>query len=145
MKMYRKKLSSLEELRREKIRLRYERRHLQPKDLNPFSEWGGSKMSAAAGSGLLGTILGFATSHSKWDTALAIGKPLLKALGRRRKRKQYVHYASVAPRKKSTAKRIITDIAVTYLIGKAVQLSVKGIRSFAKRKKAKKLERMLYS
>ena len=146
MKMYRKKLNSLEELQREKIRLRYERRHLQAEDLNPLPEWGRNKISGAATSGLLGTLIALVSSDSKMQTALALGKPIWNALRKRRPKKRQIRYAAGLPREKSVAKKIITEIAVNYLIGKAVQLSVKGIRSFVKRKKkAKKLERMLYS
>ena len=145
MKMYRKQLNSLEELQREKIRLRYERKRLQAEDLNPLPEWGKNKISGAAKSGLLGTVIALVTSDSKMQTALALGKPILNALSKRKAKKRQIRYAAGLPREKSVAKKIITEIAVNYLIGKAVQLSVKGIRSLVKRKKTRKLERMRYS
>lgn len=145
MKLYRKKLDSLEALKREKIRLKYELQHSKASDLNPLTELGRSKISNKAKSGLLGTIMALASSQSQWQTAMALGKPLLNLLSRRRAKAREIRYVSGLPRKKSFGKKIITDIAVSYIIGKAVQMSVHGIQLFLKRKKAKKLDRMLYS
>lgn len=140
MKLYRKKLNSLEALKREKIRLRYERRHTKPSDLNPLAEVGRSKVSGAAKAGLLGTIMDLINSENQFQTAMVIGKPLLNMLRRRRnKARAFRHAAGMPGKKNSFLKKLVKDVAVSYIIGKAVQMSVRGAQMYMRRKKAKKL------
>src|SRR5689334_20338009 len=100
MKLYRKKLDSLEALKREKIRLRYERRHTKSSDLNPLAEVGRSKVSGAAKAGLLGTVMGLINSENYFQTAMVIGKPLLNMLRKRRNKARAAQYAAGMPHKK---------------------------------------------
>ena len=138
MKLYRKKLDSLEALKREKIRLRYKEMRTKESDLNPLTEIGRSKLSGSAKAGILGTLMELVSSKSQLQTALAIGKPVLKVLRKRRAKKQAIRYTSGLPKKKSVVKKVVTEIAVHYIIGKAVQMSVNGIRLYMRRRKAKK-------
>lgn len=140
MKLYRKKLNSLEALKREKIRLRYERRHTKSSDLNPLAEVGRSKVSGAAKTGLLGTLMGLANSQNHFQTAITIGKPLLNMLRKHRNKAHEVRYAAGMPHKKSSfLKKMVKEIAVSYIIGKAVQMSAQGIRMYLRRRKIKKV------
>ena len=139
MKLYRKKLDSLEALKREKIRLRYERMHTSVSDLNPLAEVGRSKISGAAQSGILGTLMELASSKSQMQTAMAIGKPLLNMMRKRKAKAREIRYAAGLPKKGSVVKKVVTEIVVTYIIGKAVQMSVHGIQLYLRRRKAKKI------
>jgi len=144
MKLYPKKLDSLEALKREKIRLRYERRQTKSSDLNPLSELGRSKISGTAKSGLLSTVMDLASSQSQWQTAMAIGKPLLKMLRKHRSKKREIMQAAGLPPQKSFASKLISDIAVNYIIGKALQMSIHGVQLYMKRRKAKKTVQLRY-
>ncbi len=138
MKLYAKKLDSLEALKREKIRLRYERRHSKASDLNPISEIGGNKSSGVAKTGLLATVLALASSRSQLDTFMTVGRPLWRMISKRRAKAE-ARYAAAVQQKPSFAKRLITDVVVSYIIGKALQVSVQGLRVYLRRKNAKKL------
>ena len=144
MKLYRKSLNSLEELKREKIRLRYERMHTRSSDLNPLSELGKSKINRSTQSGIMSTIMELVSSGSPLDTAMAVGKPLLSLMRKRRNRAREIRYAAGLPPKRSLVRKVLTDVAVSYIIGKAVQMSVAGIGMYLHRKKAAKARKALY-
>lgn len=143
MKLYRKKLDSLEALKREKIRLRYERMHTKASDLNPLAEMGGKTGSTVATTGLLGTLAGLFAAKNNMQIAMAVGKPLLKALRKRHAKHEAAYVASALSYKKkksSLLKRLVTEIAVNYAIGKVVQLSVLSINALRKRRKLAKIK-----
>ena len=139
MNIYHKKLNSIEELKREQIRLNYEKRHTKASDLNPIKEFG-NKKSARANQNILGTILELAKSDSPLSTAMAIGKPLLRLLSKRRnnKREAFARLHPDAPKKQGLIAGVVEEIVVAYAIGKAVQMSIRGIRLYLKARKAKK-------
>jgi hypothetical protein len=139
MKLYPKKLGSLEALKREKIRLRYERMHTKASDLNPIAEIGRSKISGSAKSGIMGTLMALMTSTSQMQTAIALGGPLLRMLGKRRAKARERRYAAGLPKKKSIVKKVFTEIAVAFIIGKAFQVSVEAVRLYRRRKREKRL------
>jgi len=144
MKLYRKKLGSLEELKREKIRLRYERLHTKSSDLNPLAELGRGKVSGAAKAGILGTIMALVSAGSPLETAMAVGKPVLKMLRKRRSKARELRHAAGLSPKHSMFRKALTDIAVSYVIGKAVQMSVAGVRMYLHRRKVKKVNKVMY-
>lgn len=134
MKLYNKKLSSLEQLHREKVLLRYRRRQSNINDLNPLTELGKSKVSPAAQEGLFGTAMELLGSGSKLQMAMAIGKPLLKLIGRsRNKRRAAARFVDEPPRG-SRLKKLATGLIVTFVIGKAVQMSIRYIGMYKRRK-----------
>ena len=134
MKLYNKKLSSLEQLHREKVLLRYRRRQSNIADLNPLTELGKSKVTPAAQEGLLGTAMELLGSGSKLQMAMAIGKPLIKLLGKSRgKRKAALRVVDEAPRG-SRVKQFAKGVLITFLIGKAVQMSIRYVGMMKRRK-----------
>lgn len=138
MKLYSKKLNSLEELRREKIRLRYERRHTDTSDLFPISEIGGSKMSEKAKAGLFGTVIELFSARSDLQTAVALSRPILNMLRKSRAKKAALRAEMGLPKKKSFFKKVTMEIITTYLIGKAVQVGIHGVQLIIKRQKQAK-------
>jgi hypothetical protein len=144
MKMYRKRLDSLEALRMEKMRLRYERLHTKSSDLNPLAELGRNKVTGAASSGVVSTVMELMSAASPLATAMAIGKPLLKILGKRKSRARELRYAAGLPPKPSLLKKVLTDVAVSYIIGKGVQMAVASVGMYLRRRKANKLKKVLY-
>jgi hypothetical protein len=134
MKLYNKKLNSLEQLQREKVLLRYRRRQSKVEDLNPLTEMGKTKVTPAAQDGLMGFALNLMGSGSKLETAMTIGKPLLKLLkSRSRKKVQRAYYAEEKP-VGSKIKKIVQGIVITFVIGKAVQMSVRYLGMYRRRK-----------
>lgn len=148
MRLYPKSLNSLEALKREKIRLRYERMHTRVSDLNPLDDIGSTrrrkKVSASAKSGIMSTIMELAGAKSNLQLALALGKPLLR-LFRRRRAEHRGDYLAWQPRRKSPSlvKKVLADIAVSYLMGKALQMSIKGFQLYFRRRKAQRLARKI--
>ena len=140
MKLYQKKLSSLEALKREKIRLRYERRHTNVDDLNPLAEIGGTKFSGKAKEGLFGTVMELFNSKSELQTALALSKPVFKMLRKRRAKKMALRAELGLPKKDSFLKKLAVEIIVGYATGKAVQMTIRGVQLLLKRRKAARLK-----
>jgi hypothetical protein len=140
MKLYRKKLDSVEALKREKIRLRYERRHTKTDDLNPLAEMGRSKVSGSARDGIVGTVVELFTASNNLQMAWAIARPVMKAMGKRRRKKQQMWEGAGHKKKKSFFKRLVVELAVGYAIGKAVQMTILGAKMFMQRRKAHKLK-----
>ncbi len=151
MKLYRKKLSSIEELKREKIRLRYERRFTKASDLNPLAESGRSKVSASAKEGVMGSVMEMFSAKSDWQLALALAKPALKMLRSRRKTKQALFEdweearkgVRKAKQKPSLLKKLVVEIAVGYAAGKALLMTVQGVRLLIRRRNAAKTKAKL--
>jgi hypothetical protein len=143
MKLYRKKLDSVEALKREKIRLRYERRHTKSDDLNPLKEIGRGKVSGSAKEGFFGTAMELFNASSNIQMAWALAKPLMRAMGKRKKKKQALWEASGRPKKKSFIKKVVTEVATGYVIGKAVQMTVLGLQMLIRRRKIARLKAKL--
>lgn len=138
MKLYRKKLNSLEDLKRECIRLSYEKKQTSESDLLPsFNSGKASKKkqrkndddddsSGNALSGIVTAAMGLMGGASPVQTALSLAGPAFKVLG------------------KGKPKRILgsiaKDILVAYATGKAVQLGIKGVKWYLRKRKAKKNE-----
>ncbi len=152
MKLYPKSLNSMEALKREKIRLRYERMHTHASDLNPLGAGEGRKhkISGAAKEGMLGTVMELVGAKNNMQMAMAIGKPLFRMLRKRRAkaaRREGEYFAgsgnSRAAKKPSLLKKALADVAVSYLMGKALQLSIRGFQLYFRRRKAKRIVRRL--
>ncbi len=134
MKLYRKTLTSLDELEREKIRLRYERKGTKSKHLLPDIKkarkkltGGGSKnKDKGGGSNLMGIALGLLNGGSPVQTILSLAGPVTSLLFKGK---------DSAP--KRFLGRVIRDIAISYVIGKGLQLAVKGTRTYIRSKRAK--------
>lgn len=128
MKFYPKQLNSLEEVRRERIRLRYEKRNTGLSDLLPFgnSQAGKREKSGSATSGIVNTAMSFMSGGSTLQTILSLAGPLISNIGKRKKPRRFVG-------------NIAKDLIIAYAIGKGAQLAVKGIRSYLKKRKEKQL------
>ncbi len=149
MKLYRKKLDSVEALKREKIRLRYERRHTKASDLNPLAKAGRSKVTAVAKEGLMGTVMELFSAKNNLQLALALAKPLFNTMRKRRasKRALYEEWNAVQykgkKRKPYFLKKLVQEIAVGYATGKAVLMTVRGIQLILRRRKFAKMKSKL--
>jgi len=123
MKLYRKQLNSLEELKRERIRLKYERKHSNAQDLFSKSVKSHSDKEDS-GNGILPIILGLLGGGSMLQTVLTVGGPLLKMMAK--------------GKPKRIAGSLVKRIIITFIIGKGIQLAVKGISRYVKAGKEKK-------
>ncbi|WP_276132367.1 hypothetical protein [Polluticoccus soli] len=126
MRLYPKKLNSLEELKREKQVLKYARKHSKPEgfmDMIPKPSAKEDKQS---------DILSFAgdllTSRSTIDTLMTLGLPMLKLVGRKTE--------------KSFLKTVVGEVFGGYIKWKVLQMGVRGVRLLVhmQKEKAKKKE-----
>jgi len=133
MKLYWKKLNGFEELQREKIKLRYQRRHL---DKLHGAEASGRNKEKTADRGLLHQVLNLAGGGDAASTAFEVGSMLIRMLGRKRRKKQVAtYYTAEFPKPKSTGRKILDDIFWSYVVGKAVRVSAAILKdSFQKKK-----------
>lgn len=131
MKLYQKQLNNLDELQREKIRLRYQRMHLD----KLHSETNEAKNGTAAGTGVLGTLLGLAGNSGGLDTAIEIGSHLVGQIRRKRQKRKMEAAFGAFPKPKSTSRKIAEDIFWSYLVGKAVRTSFGMLKETMKRRK----------
>jgi len=134
MKLYNKKLSGLEQLHREKVLLRYRRRQTNVGDLNPLTEVGKTKVTPAAQEGLLGFAMQMAGANSKVEMAMALGKPLLKMIRKRGRSKKAQLRAYEEETKPSRVKNLVKGLVITFIIGKAVQMSLRYVGMYRRRK-----------
>ena len=134
MRAYRKELNNLEELRRERIRLKVELKNSSDNFLNPFSKGSGIKNSSKAKAGIWGKVGNVLTADNQLQTGVALSKHLLKML-RKRKEKASANFIKGDKKKDSVLARIAKEVIIGYLIGKAVQLSFKGIKALLRKKK----------
>lgn len=140
MKAYRKELNSLEDLRRERIRLKAELKHSSSGDfLNPFSKTPGKKVTSRAKEGFWGTVGDLVSADSRLQTAIAVGKPLLKMLGKRRKASG-PNFIPARHRANSALVSIAKEIITGYLLGKSVQLSFRGIKALIRKNKKRRYQ-----
>lgn len=144
MKLYRKRLTSIEELKREKIRLRYERRSTKAKHLLPDITkakkklMGGKKGAAGSSSHLLQTAMSLMGGKFTASTVMSLAGPLLKMVLKRRGNAPAQYAVSAGPAKPSMISRIVKDAIVCFLLGKAIQLSAGLAKSYLKARKDKK-------
>jgi len=132
MKLYSKTLTSLDELEREKIRLRYERKGTKSKHLLPDLKkvkkkiTGGGKKSEDSTGGLLNLALGLMKGGSPLQTAISLAGPVMGLISKGSKG---------APRR--FLGKVVKDVVIAYAIGKGVQLAFKGMKAYSKAQKAK--------
>ncbi|MCD6064082.1 MAG: hypothetical protein K0R82_1993 [Flavipsychrobacter sp.] len=125
MKLYPKKLNSLEELKREKQVLKYARKHSKPDGLmdikipspTPKEDKQSDYLS------FFGDLL---TSRNTGDMLMTFGLPLLKLVGRKTE--------------KSLLRTVVGEVFGGYLKFKMLQLGVRGVKLFLHKQKAKKEE-----
>lgn len=130
MKIYHKKLNSLEELKREKHVLLYAKKHTASEDL--FSPGQIMPKSASAPSGnttnvmaIIGDLL---TSKSATSMGLTLGVPLVKMLGLK---------AS-----KSVLKPLVREVVGGYIKWKLIHFGIKIVRGAVQAKKESKRPRV---
>ena len=124
MKLYPKKLNSLEELKREKQVLKYARKHSKAEGLDiniPKPTRSEEKQSDFLS--FAGDLL---TSRSTGDMLMTVGLPLIKLIGRKTE--------------KSFLKTFVGEVFGGYVKWKILQLGVKGVRRYVKMQKVKKEE-----
>jgi len=128
MKLYRKQLNSIEELEREKIKLRYQKVHLD--QIRHESQMA---QNGAAMPGLLGTIMDLAGNGDATNIAFQVGKMLMGGLGKKRRSK--IQAAAHLPKQKSTGRKVVEDILWSYLLGKALRVSTNIFKDVIREKK----------
>lgn len=137
MKLYRKKLNSLEELKRECIRLNYVKRHTDTSDLLPAlgsSARGNKKKKnkdedsddGSVMSGIVSTAMAVINGGSPLQTAMGMVSPVMKLIGK-------------SNRSKRLLGNIAKELIIGYLAGKGVQLAIKGFKRYMRNRKEKKL------
>lgn len=141
MKLYPRKLNSVEELKREQLRLKFEKLHTKASDLMPIKELSRGSKSAGTSNKLLNTALGLMNSKSSMQQAMLLAGPVLSLLRGKKKSRKYRHSDDDNdrhPKKKGFLKKAVTEIVVGYLIGKAVQVGVHAVRLLIRKRKHKK-------
>lgn len=136
MKLYRKQLNNVDELKRECIRLNYKKKHAGPLDLfgnSPSAEGGKKKVGDDTGqsSGIMSTALSLMGGGSALQTVLSIAGPVLGRMGK-----------SKTPKK--ILGNIAKDVLVSYITGKGIQVIFKIVsRQLKKRKEARRFEKAI--
>lgn len=127
MKLYPKKLNSLEELKREKQVLKYARKHSKPEGFMDINIPRPTKTEEKQ-SDYLSFVGDLLTSRNAGDMFLTVGLPLLKLVGRKTE--------------KSFLKTIVGEVFGGYLKWKVLQMGVRGVRLLVhmQKEKAKKKE-----
>jgi hypothetical protein len=132
MKLYPKKLNSLEELKREKQVLKYAKKHTTSNGFLPFEKIKGEGSMTAAEpnafnqSDVLSIFGDLATSKSLTSAALSLGLPLLKLAGRKAE--------------KGVFRTVGGEIIGGYLKWKVIQFAFKRIKGMMSSKKKKEKE-----
>ena len=140
MKFYRKKLNSVEELKRETIRLNYRKKQISAEELMPKIPFLGGKSDGEGGSnkgsGILNLALGLINAKGPLQMVLAAVGPVMTMIGNRKKK------VTPETKKLSLPGRLVKEIAVGYLVGKGIQLALKGIGKYLKsRRQTKAIEK----
>jgi len=133
MKLYRKKLNSVEELKRECIRLNYQKKQTDAKDLMPkLSFLGGNKSERASkNSGLLEMGLSLINAKGPLQIALAVAGPLIGMIGKSKKK-------TIASAPKRLLGGLVKDLVIGYISGKGIQLAIRGAKWYLKKRREKK-------
>lgn len=125
MKLYPKKLRSLEELKREKQVLKYARAQTQKEGLFDLKAEGLHKAVGSKGNANFLSLAGdLLTSKSFADIALTIGLPMIKFAGRKTE--------------KNIIKKLATEVVGGYVKWKLIQMGLRGVRLFMKMRQTKK-------
>ncbi len=127
MKLYNKQLNSIEELRREKQKLKADLNSADKQGLFSLDDVlpGKNKNNGKAdndGGGLdiAGIATGLLSSLGNKDTLLSVGLPLLKVAGNQLE--------------KGVVKKILKEVGLGYIKWKAIELSIKGIKHLVDKK-----------
>lgn len=145
MKFYGKKLSSLEELRREREVLLYAKKHTASESLLDIKELTGGSSSSGKGSlglfdgfgpgastasaGLLGTLLSAFSSKSKMGIITALAPPLITLIGKR--------FGGTQRARKNPLERVVKEVALGYIKWKAIQMVYRWVSMAIKSNKSK--------
>jgi hypothetical protein len=126
MKLYTKKLNSLEELKREKHVLKYAAKHTD--DVFDFNKAKAKDDDTedALGAGMLGTVISAFGSKSIFNTVLAIAPPVLSMMSKR---------SSSSRKKKSPLESLAKEVIMGYIKFKALQMAYRGVMLAVKSKK----------
>jgi len=122
MKLYKRQLHSLEELRRERHVLKYAVKHTD--DWLNLKETGDDEFPGLGGAGILGNIISAITSKSTFGTILTFAPTLLNLFSKNKK----------GEKKKNPAASLIKEIAFGYIKWKAIQLAFRAIKNVASTK-----------
>lgn len=127
MKLYNKQLNSIEELRREKQKLKADLQSADKQglfsldDLLPGNSTSNSKAdNNAEGVDIAGIATSLLSSLGNKNTLLSVGLPLLKVAGNQLE--------------KGVVKKILKEVGLGYIKWKAIELSVKGIKHMVDKK-----------
>lgn len=134
MKLYRKKLNSVDELKRECIRLSYQKKQMDAKDLIPklsFPGGSGSKEKGSKNAGILELGLGLINAKGPLQMALAVAGPLIGMIGKNKKK-------AVTAAPKRLLGNLVKEVVIGYVSGKGIQLAMRGARWYLKRRREKK-------
>ena len=133
MKLYRKKLNSVEELKREYIRLKYQKKQMNAKDLMPKLNFlGGDKNERSSkNSGLLELGLSLINAKGPLQIALAVAGPLIGMIGKGKKK-------AAASTPKNLLGTLVKDLVIGYVSGKGIQLAMRGAKWYLKKRREKK-------
>jgi len=126
MKLYSKKLNSVEELKREKHVLKYALKHSGSDDWLNLNNLGSSdpRTENAAGAGVLGTVISAFGNKSMLNTILAMAPPVI-SLATKRRRKPEAGFLQRAAR----------EVVTGYIKWKAIQMVYRGIMMVVKSNK----------
>lgn len=126
MKLYPKKLNSLEELKRECIRLNYEKKQSGLADLLPGGGNKAHQSESSSASGIVSTAMSLISGGSAIDTVFSLIGPVTGMLKKSKKPKKILG-------------TIAKDLLFSYVLGKGIQLTAKGLRKYLRKRKEKKL------
>jgi len=134
MKLYSRKLNSLEELKREKHVLKYAAKHTDDVfDFGKAKTKDGDDTEEALGAGMLGTVISAFGSKSLFNTILAVAPPILSMVSKR---------SSSSRKKKSPLESLAKELILGYVKWKAVQMAYRGVMLiFKSNKKEDKAEK----
>ncbi len=131
MKLYRKRLHSLEELKRERQVLKYKKKHTGSEDWFNLKDLTGGKSGkeddhpGILNASMMSTILSALGSKSVVGTALSLAPTLVNLVSKR-------------SGKKNVIEKMAMDVVGGYVKWKLVQMGYRGIKLFAKARKNKR-------
>lgn len=140
MKLYRKQLHSVDDLRRECIRLNYKKKHAGPLDL--FGSGDNKRKvdkDTAPAPGIMGAALSLVGGGPMLQTALSLAGPIISRMGKSRKPETVKRNMP-----KKILGSIVKDVLVSYITGKGIQVIVKVLsKQIKKRREAKRFEKAI--
>jgi len=123
MKLYRRQLNSVEELRREKLRLQFQKLHTDRKDFFPVREHGKPDNNASTNFiDFAGSLFGARSPLQFW---LKMAGPVLRAVGKKQ-----------APKK--ALLRVAKEVLLGYAKWKVIEMTYRAIRLFIKKEQRRK-------